>query len=177
MCVCVPISSLGPFLTEENNSDKAWGNLCYRYRCPLGTLEAYRTHVHVYVHADGGRLRFDDDNNGLGPPLYENQTLSDAGLVQGQRVVVEPGQAPLESEVSTDMHTLANPSISLSNEMHTAVYSLCMWGHVCVSVCVWGHVCVSVCVWGHVCVSMCGGCVSVSVCVCLCVCVCVSVCV
>ena len=61
--------------------------------------KAILTKLGISSVADGGRLRFDDDNNGLGPPLYENQTLSDAGLVQGQRVIMEPGPAPQQSEI------------------------------------------------------------------------------
>ena len=51
------------------------------------------------VLADGGRLRVDDESGVLGPPLYENQTLTGAGMVSGLRVVVEPGRAPLDSQV------------------------------------------------------------------------------
>ena len=48
----------------------------------------------------GGRLRVDDDSTGLGPPLYENQTLADSGMRQGYRVILEPGVAPLDSQVT-----------------------------------------------------------------------------
>ena len=48
---------------------------------------------------DGGRLRLDNDQSGLGPPLYENQTLAEAGVERGQTVVVETGPAPLNSEL------------------------------------------------------------------------------
>ena len=41
----------------------------------------------------------DDESGVLGPPLYENQTLTGAGMVSGLRVVVEPGRAPLDSQV------------------------------------------------------------------------------
>ena len=44
-------------------------------------------------------MRIDDDSSGLGAPLHENQTVTEAGMTQGQRIVVEPGQAPLSSEV------------------------------------------------------------------------------
>ena len=42
----------------------------------------------------------DDDSTGLGPPLYENQTLADSGMRQGYRVILEPGVAPLDSQVT-----------------------------------------------------------------------------
>ena len=48
---------------------------------------------------EGGRLRIDDEADCLGTPLCENQSLSDAGITQGCRVVLEEGHAPLASEV------------------------------------------------------------------------------
>ena len=48
-------------------------------------------------YVGGGRLRLDDES--LGPPLHENQTLDHAGVVQGHRVVLEPGQAPTDTQV------------------------------------------------------------------------------
>lgn len=51
------------------------------------------------VSSDSGRIRVDDESGGLGPPLYENQTLTEAGMGSGLRIVIEPGKAPLDSQV------------------------------------------------------------------------------
>lgn len=48
----------------------------------------------------GGRLRLEDDTTGVGPPLHENQTMTQAGIAPGQTVIVEPGQAPLSSQLA-----------------------------------------------------------------------------
>ncbi len=45
------------------------------------------------------RLRGDDDVTGIGPPLYESQTLTDAGISPGQRIILESGQAPTSNQV------------------------------------------------------------------------------
>ena len=41
-----------------------------------------------------------DTVSGLGPPLYENQTLVEAEIGQGQRVIVEDGNPPRLSQVT-----------------------------------------------------------------------------
>jgi ubiquitin carboxyl-terminal hydrolase 40 len=48
----------------------------------------------------GGRLRIDDDIQGLGPPLCEELGVMDAGIQPGMRVVLEPGPAPLSNQIS-----------------------------------------------------------------------------
>ncbi len=53
----------------------------------------------------GSRLRIDDDLQGLGPPLCEEQSLVDAGITQGCRVVLEKGVAPSTNEVTVNYHT------------------------------------------------------------------------
>ena len=40
-----------------------------------------------------------DAVSGLGPPLYENQTLVDAEIDQGKRVIMEEGRPLLHSQV------------------------------------------------------------------------------
>ncbi len=52
-----------------------------------------------FVYVGECRLRDDDDVNGMGPPLYESQTLTDAGISPGQRLILEPGQAPTSNQV------------------------------------------------------------------------------
>ena len=79
----------------------------------------------VFMCADGGRLRFDDDNNGLGPPLYENQTLSDAGLVQGQRVIMEPGPAPQQSEVRAGFCIFLSSRLTKTAPLEHTVVVIC----------------------------------------------------
>ena len=49
--------------------------------------------------ADECRLHGDDDITGIGPPLYESQTLTDAGISPGQRIILESGQAPTSNQV------------------------------------------------------------------------------
>ena len=39
------------------------------------------------------------DVAGLGPPLYQSTTLEEAEVTQGQRVVMEAGQPPLNTQV------------------------------------------------------------------------------
>ena len=39
------------------------------------------------------------DDQGIGPPLHENQTLDQAGVVQGHRIILEPGQSPTPTQV------------------------------------------------------------------------------
>ena len=51
----------------------------------------------VCVCVGGGRLRLDDD--GVGPPLHEGQSLDQAGVVQGHRIILEPGLAPTSTQV------------------------------------------------------------------------------
>lgn len=48
----------------------------------------------------GGRLRIDDDIQGLGPPLCEEQSLVSAGIEPGIRVILEPGTAPSDNQVN-----------------------------------------------------------------------------
>jgi hypothetical protein len=45
------------------------------------------------------RLRVDNDNFGLQPPLYEGMCIVDAGISHGSTIVLEPGIAPQASEV------------------------------------------------------------------------------
>ena len=52
------------------------------------------------------RLRVCDDLAGIGPPLFEDQTLSDAGLTQGQKLIIEPGPVPLKCQVSWETENL-----------------------------------------------------------------------
>ena len=49
------------------------------------------------VSTGGGRLRLCDDC--LGPPLHENQSLDQAGVDQGHRIILEPGLAPTFNQV------------------------------------------------------------------------------
>ena len=46
------------------------------------------------------RFRVLSDMCGLGPPLYESQSLVEAELTQGQKVIMECGIPPLSSQVS-----------------------------------------------------------------------------
>ena len=59
----------------------------------------------LLIHTDNSRLRLDDDSAGLGPPLQEDHVLSTAGIVQGSKVVIEPGPIPLLSEVRSSVST------------------------------------------------------------------------
>jgi ubiquitin carboxyl-terminal hydrolase 40 len=45
------------------------------------------------------RIRGNDDTHGLGPPAQEHLTIAAIGWTQGQQLVLEPGDAPLENEV------------------------------------------------------------------------------
>jgi ubiquitin carboxyl-terminal hydrolase 40 len=45
----------------------------------------------------GGRLRLDDECPG--PPLHEEQTLDQVGVVQGHRIILEPGPPPTPSQL------------------------------------------------------------------------------
>lgn len=56
----------------------------------------------------GGRLRIDDDLNGLGPPLYGNQSVMDAGIDPGCRVVLEPGYSPSSNQISLQCSVLSD---------------------------------------------------------------------
>ena len=47
----------------------------------------------------GGCLCIEDDFEGLGPSLSEEQSVSEAGLESGMRVVLKPGLAPLRNQV------------------------------------------------------------------------------
>lgn len=53
----------------------------------------------VKYFSGGGRLRIDDDFQGIGPPLCEEQSVTDAGIEPGCRVILEPGHAPLSNQV------------------------------------------------------------------------------
>ena len=57
-------------------------------------------HAFPSFFSGGGRLRIEDDTAGIGPPLHENQTVTQAGITSGQTVIVEPGPAPLSSQVA-----------------------------------------------------------------------------
>ena len=52
-----------------------------------------------FIATGGGRLRIDDDLQGVGPPLCEEHSLVEAGLTQGCRVILEKGTPPLSNEV------------------------------------------------------------------------------
>ena len=41
----------------------------------------------------------DDESGGPGPPLHENQTLTEAGMGSGMRIIIEPGKVPMDSQV------------------------------------------------------------------------------
>ena len=45
------------------------------------------------------RLRVSEDLAGMGPPLYEDQTLLEADIARGATLVLEPGPVPLRSQV------------------------------------------------------------------------------
>jgi len=47
-------------------------------------------------------MRVDDSNEGLSPPLYENQTIIATGITSDCRIVVEPGQAPTSNQVTCE---------------------------------------------------------------------------
>ena len=47
----------------------------------------------------GGCLCIEDDFEGLGPSLVEEQSVSDAGIESGMRVILKPGHAPLTNQV------------------------------------------------------------------------------
>lgn len=47
----------------------------------------------------GYRLRSEDNFAGIGPPMYEEQTLLEAGLTQGAKLIIEQGPTPLKSQV------------------------------------------------------------------------------
>ena len=51
------------------------------------------------LSSGGGRLRIDDEFQGLGPPLHEDHTLATVGVVQGSKLVLEAGAPPTSSEV------------------------------------------------------------------------------
>ena len=42
----------------------------------------------------------ESDDSGIGPPLYETQTLLEAEVGQGQKVIMECGRPPLSSQVT-----------------------------------------------------------------------------
>ena len=48
-------------------------------------------------------MRADDSNEGLGPPLYENQTIVATAITSDCRIVVEPGPAPTSNQVHRSM--------------------------------------------------------------------------
>ena len=47
----------------------------------------------------GGCLCIEDDFEGFGPSLCEEQSVSEAGIESGMRVILRPGHAPLTNEV------------------------------------------------------------------------------
>ena len=53
----------------------------------------------LMLSSGGGRLRIDDEFQGLGPPLHEDHTLATVGVVQGSKLVLETGAPPTSSEV------------------------------------------------------------------------------
>jgi ubiquitin carboxyl-terminal hydrolase 40 len=53
--------------------------------------------LHLSSIDGGGRLRLDDDS--VGPPLHENQSLDQAGVDQGHRIILEPGLAPTAKQL------------------------------------------------------------------------------
>ena len=63
-------------------------------------IEFRLCYCNVITHSPGGcRLRIDDDMAGMGPPMYEDQTVSEAGITQGSKLVIEPGPVPHKSQV------------------------------------------------------------------------------
>jgi len=48
----------------------------------------------------------ESDECEVGPPLYESQTLVEAGVGQGQKVILEPGRPPLPSQVGISWQQL-----------------------------------------------------------------------
>jgi ubiquitin carboxyl-terminal hydrolase 40 len=55
--------------------------------------------IGVPLPCNDGRLRINDEFQGVGPPLHEDHTLSSLGLVQGSKLIFEPGAPPLSSEM------------------------------------------------------------------------------
>ena len=45
-----------------------------------------------------------EDLAGLGPPLYEDQTLLEADITRGATLILEPGPVPLRSQVTIILH-------------------------------------------------------------------------
>lgn len=70
----------------------------------------------------GGRLRIDDEFQGLGPPLHEDHTLATVGVVQGSKMVLEPGNPPKSSEVA-DHPTLNHPQDFTPSSPHRSACS------------------------------------------------------
>ncbi|XP_053373071.1 ubiquitin carboxyl-terminal hydrolase 40-like isoform X2 [Mercenaria mercenaria] len=58
------------------------------------------TKLHLETIPDGGRLRIDHDTLGLRQPLHEEQSIFDAGITQGSRLVLEPGPSPQSDEIT-----------------------------------------------------------------------------
>ena len=53
------------------------------------------------------RFRVESDECEVGPPLYESQTLEEAGIGQGQKVILERGRPPFPSQVGLSWQQLA----------------------------------------------------------------------
>ncbi|XP_013405600.1 ubiquitin carboxyl-terminal hydrolase 40 isoform X3 [Lingula anatina] len=62
----------------------------------------------------GGRLRVEDSNLGLRPPLHEEQDVVTAGLKSGQHVVIQPGSPPLTDQMTLTF-TPGSPSDDLQD--------------------------------------------------------------
>ena len=90
---------------------------------------------HLFLFSGGGRLRLEDDTTGVGPPLHENQTMTQAGITSGQTVIVEPGQAPLSSQVyailtAAHINMASTTRISIQNTISCVcimTIESCLW--------------------------------------------------
>ncbi|XP_077978745.1 ubiquitin carboxyl-terminal hydrolase 40-like [Glandiceps talaboti] len=82
-----------PVIPIEISKDESVETLKATILSRLGLINDRKT--------DGkGRLRVDDDNVGLKPPLHEKQSIAAAGLTQGLRLVIEPGAPPKTNEIT-----------------------------------------------------------------------------
>ncbi|XP_019857565.1 PREDICTED: ubiquitin carboxyl-terminal hydrolase 40-like [Amphimedon queenslandica] len=66
-------------------------------------LHQVKRHITSQLQLDniegGGCLCIEDDFEGLGPSLAEEQSVSEAGIESGMRVVLKPGLAPLRNQI------------------------------------------------------------------------------
>ena len=59
----------------------------------------FHCHATTILPLGSFRLRVEHGLAGLGPPMYEDQTLLEADIAQGSKVIIEPGPVPLKSQV------------------------------------------------------------------------------